>query len=113
MFVLVTMTDRTETISCKQTRPMFLNTFDVKASRPFVVVIPLLSLLVNSRRGSGGRRFQTLSSQQFLIGPNKLEFIVIMHVYGIEGCALKGMCSENKIAQGGCLNESEGNKGRT
>jgi hypothetical protein len=44
MFVLVTMTDRTETISREGTHPKFLNAFDVKASKPFVGVAPLLSL---------------------------------------------------------------------
>jgi hypothetical protein len=77
----------------------FLNTFDVKASKPFVGVAPLLSLLVNRRRGGSGHHFWNLSSRLFLIGHNKLEFIVIMHIChnGIKGCAFKGFVERTKL----------------
>jgi hypothetical protein len=61
--------------------------------------MPLLSLLVNSRRGGSGHRFWNLSSRLFLIRHNKLEFIVITHVChnGIEGCTFKGFVARTKL----------------
>jgi hypothetical protein len=112
MFVLVTMTDRTETLSRKQTGPPFLNAFDVKASKPFVGVAPILSLFVNSRRGGGGPRFWTLSSRHFLIGPNKLEFIVITHVChnGIKGCAFERFVVRTKMLKKVIITRVKGTK---
>jgi hypothetical protein len=98
MFVLVTIIYRIETFPCERTRQPFLNAFDIKASKPIVGIAPLFSLFVNIRRGSSSRRFWTLSSRHFLIGPNKLEDILIMHncYNGIERCAFKGFVARTK-----------------
>jgi hypothetical protein len=112
MFVLVTMTNRTETIPHKQMHPLFLNAFDVKASKPFVGVALLLFLLVNSRRGGGGRRLWTFSSRHFLIGPNKLELIVIAHIChnGIERCTFEGFVARTKLLKKVVVTRVKGTK---
>ncbi len=76
MFVLGTVTDGTETISCKRALPMPPDAVNIKFREPLVGVVPCFVLAIYRRRSSGSRSFGTLPRRRFLVRSHNLKFVV-------------------------------------
>ena len=101
MFVCVTMTDGTKTISRERVLPMPRHAVNVEFGQPLVMVVPLFALPINSRRNRGSRSLRVLARWEFIIQPHQLELIVVMNVSHdrMEGCTFEGFLETTKLCK--------------
>jgi hypothetical protein len=78
---------------------MLLYTFDVEGGKPFIRVVPLLSLFILLRGSSSSRRLRSLSRGRFFIQPNQLKLVVVAALRHncIKGGALKEFVMAAKL----------------
>jgi hypothetical protein len=105
MFVLSTVTDGTETISCKRALPMPLDAVNVKFQEPLVGVVPCFAPAIYCRRSSGSGSFGTLPRRRFLVRSHNLKFILESDVrhYQIKGGSLKKFIAQPKLVKDGFI----------